>query len=46
MTTFDLAEVRGFAADLDAGLARHASADSTDGPGLDDIVQDYAEFCS
>lgn len=45
MTTFDLAEVRGFAADLDAGLARHASAESMAGPGLDDIVRDYAELC-
>lgn len=45
MTTFDLSEVRDFAADRDARLARHASAESMGGPGLDDIVRDDAELC-
>ncbi len=45
MTTFDLAEVRDFAADLDAGLARHATSESMGGPGLDNVLRDYAELC-
>ena len=46
MTTFDLADVRGFAADLDAGMNRCDDGEGKECPTLDDVLRHYAGLCS
>jgi len=45
MTTFDLAEVRGFAADLDVGMDRCDNGDGTECATLDAALHRCAELC-
>ena len=45
MTTFDLAEVRGFAADLDARMDRCDTGEGTECATLDSTLRHYAELC-
>jgi len=45
MTTFDLAEVRGFAADLDAQMDRCDSGDGMECATLDAALLRYADLC-
>ncbi|MGP0063309.1 MAG: hypothetical protein ACLQGP_06855 [Isosphaeraceae bacterium] len=45
MTTFDLAEVRGFAADLDARMLRCDNGEGMECATLDDTLWLYAELC-
>jgi hypothetical protein len=45
MTTFDLAEVRGFAADLDARMDRCDNGGGTECATLDAALRHYAELC-
>jgi hypothetical protein len=45
MTTFDLAEVRGFAADLDARMDRCDTGEGTECATLDAALRHYAELC-
>jgi hypothetical protein len=45
MTTFDLAEVRDFAADLDAKMTRCDNGEGMECATLSDALQRYAELC-
>ncbi len=45
MTTFDLPEAHGFAADLAAGMDRCDTDEGTECPTLDDVLQTYAQLC-
>jgi hypothetical protein len=45
MTTFDLAEVRGFAADLDARMDRCDNGEGTECARLDAALRHYVELC-
>jgi hypothetical protein len=45
MTTFDLAEVRGFAADLDARMNRCDNGEGMECANLDDTLRHYATLC-
>jgi hypothetical protein len=45
MTTFDLAEVRGFAADLDARMNRCDNGEGMECANLDDALRHYATLC-
>ncbi len=45
MTTFDLAEVRGFAADLDARMTQCDNGEGMGCANLDDTLRHYATLC-
>lgn len=45
MPTFDLAEVRDFAADLDARLHRCENGEGTECANLDSALRQYAVLC-
>jgi len=45
MTTFDLAEVRGFVADLEARMERCDNGEGMECAGLDDTLRHYAALC-
>src|SRR5436189_5417802 len=45
MTTFDLAEVRGFAADLEARMDRCDNGEGTECANLDGTLRHYAVLC-
>jgi hypothetical protein len=45
MTTFDLAEVRGFAADLDARMDRCDNGEGMECANVDDTLRHYAALC-
>jgi len=45
MTTFDLAEVRGFAADLDTRMNRCDNGEGMECSNLDDTLRHYATLC-
>lgn len=45
MTTFDLAELRGFAADLDARMNRCDNGEGMECASLDDALRHYASLC-
>ncbi len=45
MTTFDLAEVQGFAADLNTGMDRCGNGEGMGHFTLDEILESYAQIC-